>query len=177
MARFTLDSATEFLFGKDVGSLGANLPYPAGSPLAQDPAILNHPSNVFVRAFMQGQMATAYRSRLGMNWPLKEFWSDKVLPHRRLVDEFVNPILENRKRERLAMTANIEKSGDWEAETLLDHLIDSEYTGQFYAHQGYFHLHLTLYRPKGYQGRASKHFGSRKRHSAMFFSSFPSCLD
>ncbi|KAE9388190.1 cytochrome P450 [Gymnopus androsaceus JB14] len=128
VARFTLDSATEFLFGKDVGSLGANLPYPAGSPLAQDPTILNHPSNVFVRAFMQGQMATAYRSRLGMNWPLKEFWSDKVLPHRRLVDEFVNPILENRKRERLAMTANIEKSGDWEAETLLDHLIDSEYT-------------------------------------------------
>jgi hypothetical protein len=82
VARFTLDSATEFLFGKDVGSLGANLPYPAGSPLAQDPSILDHPSNAFVRAFMQGQNATAYRARFGWHWPLKEFWSDKVLPHR-----------------------------------------------------------------------------------------------
>ncbi|KAF9074679.1 cytochrome P450 monooxygenase pc-3 [Rhodocollybia butyracea] len=121
VARFTLDSATEFLFGKDVGSLGANLPYPAGSPLAQDPSILDHPSNVFVRAFMKGQTATAYRARFGWHWPLKEFWSDKVLPHRL---KFVNPILEQRKAQRLAMTAT--EKADGEGETLLDHLI--EYT-------------------------------------------------
>ncbi|KAJ3713074.1 hypothetical protein C8R42DRAFT_298842 [Lentinula raphanica] len=60
VARFTLDSATEFLFGKDVESLGANLPYPDGSALANDLSILNHPSNVFVRAFMQGQIQTAF---------------------------------------------------------------------------------------------------------------------
>lgn len=119
MARFTLDSATEFLFGKDVGSLGANLPYPENSPLANDPSILNHPSNVFVRAFMQGQIHTAFRARFGMLWPLKEIWSDKVSPYRQQVDEFVNPILEERKQHLAAE----KPSDDDEGETFLDHLI------------------------------------------------------
>ena len=124
MARFTLDSATEFLFGKDVESLGANLPYPDGSALANDLSILNHPSNVFVRAFMQGQIQTAFRARFGKMWPLKEIWSDEVLPHRRQVDKFVNPILEERQRRHLATSAWTEKIGnDEEEETFLDHLI------------------------------------------------------
>ncbi|KAJ3842739.1 cytochrome P450 monooxygenase pc-2 [Lentinula raphanica] len=124
VARFTLDSATEFLFGKDVESLGANLPYPDGSALANDLSILNHPSNVFVRAFMQGQIQTAFRARFGKMWPLKEIWSDEVLPHRRQVDKFVNPILEERQRQHLATSAWTEKIGnDEEEETFLDHLI------------------------------------------------------
>ncbi|KIK53194.1 hypothetical protein GYMLUDRAFT_49516 [Collybiopsis luxurians FD-317 M1] len=123
VARFTLDSATEFLFGKDVGSLGANLPYPAGSPLAKDPSIMNHPSNVFVRAFMQGQIQTAFRARFGTMWALKEFWSDKVLPDRIRVDEFVHPILEERKKQHLAMAASEKVNDDGEGETFLDHLI------------------------------------------------------
>ncbi|KAJ3794567.1 cytochrome P450 [Lentinula aff. detonsa] len=123
VARFTLDSATEFLFGKDVGSLGANLPYPEGSPLANDPSILNHPSNVFVRAFMQGQIQTAFRARFGKMWPLKEICSDKVLPHRRQVDEFVNPILEERRKQHLAMAATEKAGDDGEGETFLDDLI------------------------------------------------------
>jgi hypothetical protein len=123
VARFTLDSATEFLFGKDVGSLGAKLPYPEGSPLANDPSILNHPSNVFVRSFMQGQVQTAFRARFGMMWPLKELWSDKVLQDRRRVDEFVHPILEERKKQHLAMAASEKAREDGEGETFLDHLI------------------------------------------------------
>ncbi|KAJ3808259.1 cytochrome P450 [Lentinula aff. lateritia] len=120
VARFTLDSATEFLFGKDVESLGANLPYPKSSPLANDPSILNHPSNVFVRAFMQGQIHTAFRARFGMLWPLKEIWSDKVSPYRQQVDEFVNPILEERKQN---LAAEKPSDDDSEEETFLDHLI------------------------------------------------------
>ncbi|KAF5358877.1 hypothetical protein D9757_012310 [Collybiopsis confluens] len=123
IARFTLDSATEFLFGQDVGSLGANLPYPASSNLAKDPSIMNHPSNVFVRAFMQGQVQTAFRVRFGMMWPLKEFWSDKVLPARKKVDEFVQPILEDRQKQILAMAASEKANDDGEGETFLDHLI------------------------------------------------------
>jgi len=123
VARFTLDSATEFLFGKSVGSLGANLPYPEGSPLAKDPSILNHPSNVFVRAFMQGQIQTAFRARFGQMWPLMEFWSDKVLPHREQVDAFVNPILTERQNQHLAMAATEKAGDDGEGETFLDHLI------------------------------------------------------
>ncbi len=120
VALFTLDSATEFLFGKSVDSLGATLPYPQNSSLADDPSFLNHPSNLFVRAFTQGQNNLASRARLGSTWPLKEFWSDKVKPNREQVDRFVNPIIEERKRQHLAM----EKSDDRE-ETFLDLLIRS----------------------------------------------------
>ncbi|KAF5342731.1 hypothetical protein D9757_014479 [Collybiopsis confluens] len=104
IARFTLDSATEFLFGQDVGSLGANLPYPASSKLAKDPSIMNHPSNVFVRAFMQGQVQTAFRVR---------FESGRIRAAN----------LEDRQKQILAMAASEKANDDGEGETFLDHLI------------------------------------------------------
>lgn len=92
-SRFTIDSATEFLFGKDVRTLSAGLLYPPSSPLANAPMSLNHPSNVFVDAFMTGQHLTALRGRNGPTWPLMEFWKDKVKPCRKVVNEFIEPIL------------------------------------------------------------------------------------
>ncbi|EDR04930.1 cytochrome P450 [Laccaria bicolor S238N-H82] len=47
-SRFTMDSATEFLFAHD-----------------------------FSRAFDEAQRITSFRSRRGGSWPLQEFWSDK----------------------------------------------------------------------------------------------------
>ncbi|KAJ3919387.1 cytochrome P450 [Lentinula edodes] len=129
IGRFTLDSATEFLFGKDVGSLGAGLPYPKGAPIIQkDSSTFNHPSNVFVRAFTQGQDQAALRGRRGDMWPLAEFWSDKVKAQRAHVDNFTNPILQKRRNEQLARgttSRSKESDEDGEGETFLDHLIRS----------------------------------------------------
>lgn len=127
IGRFTLDSATEFLFGKDVGSLGAGIPYPKDAPLKNDSAFYEHPSNVFVRAFMEGQEQASVRGRRGDLWPLAEFWSDKVKAHRVHVDNFTNPILEERRKVHLARSV-AEKTGvedDGEGDTFLDHLIRS----------------------------------------------------
>ncbi|PBK58493.1 cytochrome P450 [Armillaria solidipes] len=93
VARFTLDSATEYLFGKDVNSTSAGLPYPAGSPLADNPHFVNHPSNTFVKAFAAAQEKSAIRLQRGQYWPLFEFWADTVKPHRQVVNEFVEPLL------------------------------------------------------------------------------------
>ncbi|KAK0187424.1 cytochrome P450 [Armillaria mellea] len=93
VARFTLDSATEYLFGKDVNSTSAGLPYPAGSPLADNPHFVNHPSNTFVKAFAAAQENSALRLQRGQYWPLFEFWTDAVKPHRQVVNEFVEPLL------------------------------------------------------------------------------------
>ncbi|KAK0462792.1 cytochrome P450 monooxygenase pc-3 [Armillaria novae-zelandiae] len=93
VARFTLDSATEYLFGKDVNSTSAGLPYPAGSPLSDNPHFVNHPSNTFVKAFAAAQGNSALRLQRGQYWPLFEFWADAVKPMRQVVNEFVEPLL------------------------------------------------------------------------------------
>jgi len=116
-SRFTMDSATEFLFGQDVRSLGAGLPYPG-------------PHYYTPRAFDEAQRLVVVRSRLGVYWPIKEFWKDEVKEKMVHVDEFIAPIVEEavKKKKASGVQGVKEKaSGDREVkegETLLDHLIN-----------------------------------------------------
>ncbi|EFI27617.1 cytochrome P450 monooxygenase pc-2 [Coprinopsis cinerea okayama7 len=117
-ARFTLDSASSFLFGNDVRSLEAGLAYPpsgtaASQPLPSSPpssassnkshnqnhTFETHPSNTFVHAFQSAQLRSAFRTRLGEQWALAEFWGDKVRKERGIVDGFVEAVLERGVRE------------------------------------------------------------------------------
>ncbi|KAF5374344.1 hypothetical protein D9758_004694 [Tetrapyrgos nigripes] len=124
VARFTLDSATEFLFGKAVKSLDAGLPYPASRPLSSSTTndFFNHPSTKFVTAFSEGQEVISQRGVLGRYWRFKEFWQDKAAEHRKSVEEFILPILEdaleNRKEE--VVSGEVKEIGD---ETFLEHLV------------------------------------------------------
>ncbi|EGO30124.1 hypothetical protein SERLADRAFT_431596 [Serpula lacrymans var. lacrymans S7.9] len=126
--RFTLDSATEFLFGKDVKSLSAGLPYPPNSPLD---IVKSHPANDFAEAFGDAQMASALRSRYGGKWPLAEFWKDKVHTYMDVIDEFVNPIIAEALEKKKAMQSSSgnDLKGNFDrevkdGETLLDHLVN-----------------------------------------------------
>jgi hypothetical protein len=136
-SRFTMDSATEFLFGQNVHSLGAGLPYPGSHyyaptlehlKLAQEQQ--QHPANVFTRSFDEAQRGIAFRSRWGVYWPLIEFWRDEVKTKMVVVNKFIMPILEQavRKKKELGTLDEEKKvSGDREVkegETLLDHLIN-----------------------------------------------------
>ncbi|KAJ7123185.1 cytochrome P450 [Mycena epipterygia] len=118
VSRFTLDSATEFLFGKSADSLSAGLAYPDSSQ--NPPSFLNHPSNTFVNAFLEAQRLHVARSRFGTKWPLNEFWKDKVKPHRNVIDEFIEPILDEAFAEKARRSAEDDKL---EADTLLSHLL------------------------------------------------------
>src|ERR1700690_1267046 len=60
VSRFTLDSATDFLFGNNVRSLSAGLPYPDNSPLTSS-YDLSHPANVFAQAFDRAQKLSTLR--------------------------------------------------------------------------------------------------------------------
>jgi cytochrome P450 len=122
-SRFTLDSATEFLFGRSVDSMDVGFPYPESSPLANSPAFLNHPSNTYVKSFVQSQLNTVQRGPFGTKWPLKEFWKDRVKPHRKIVDDYIEPIL-NAELER---KANERADGEKKEEggTFLSHLVQS----------------------------------------------------
>jgi hypothetical protein len=127
-SRFTLDSASEFLFGRDVRTLSAGLRYPVSSPLANSPAFVNHPSNTFVNAFSTGQHLSALRTRYGPTWPVMEFWKDKIKPHRKVVNEFIQPILTEALAKQAAISKETDKkdaqqNSDEHEQTLLSHLV------------------------------------------------------
>ncbi|KAH0839507.1 cytochrome P450 [Lanmaoa asiatica] len=109
-SRFALDSATEFLFGKDVCSLSAGIVYPPSSPLSKDPTFLNHPANRFVCAFTKSQTATALRTNYGSSWRFAEFWQNQVQKHMRVCYEVLT-VTDGTKEVK-------------EGETLLEHLVN-----------------------------------------------------
>lgn len=137
-SRFTMDSATEFLFAQDVHSLGAGLPYPGShyykptpehAKLAQEQA--RHPASVFTRAFDEAQRCVAFRSRWGVYWPLTEFWKDQVKAKMVVVNAFITPILQEavRKKKELGSldeekTVSGKEREVKEGESLLEHLIN-----------------------------------------------------
>ncbi|KAF8342228.1 cytochrome P450 monooxygenase pc-3 [Cantharellus anzutake] len=103
MARFTLDSATEFLFGRSVESTsdvflepGGIVPVSIPTSTPEKVGVLHGPSAYkFVKAFVQSQIIISLRIRMGKIWKLTEFWGDKSLPHMRDIHEFLDPILED----------------------------------------------------------------------------------
>ncbi|KAI5888709.1 cytochrome P450 [Schizophyllum commune H4-8] len=126
VARFTLDSATEYLFGYDVNSTGAGLAYPEGSTASNAAYFLNHPSNRFVKAFGMGQDFTAARVQVGTAWRLIESWKDKVRPLRAVVDDYIRDLLEAAAVEKSDVDAT-KRPSDYkpkEGDNLLQHLVN-----------------------------------------------------
>jgi len=121
VARFTLDFATEYLFGKDVHSQSAGLAYPdPPSPLCKTNSSIfdNHLSNRFVKALLEGQNVVAFCSRMGGVWPLTEIWGDDVALFRKDLNQFVELLIQdaiNRKQQK----KDVNEGG-----TLLDLLVD-----------------------------------------------------
>ena len=76
-----------------------------------------------MKAFTEAQNISALRSSLGNNWPLFEFWSDKVAPLRKIMDTFMEPLLEEALTKRkLENGADVKKDNDGSG-TLLAHLV------------------------------------------------------
>ncbi|KAF8684599.1 cytochrome P450 [Rhizoctonia solani] len=122
VARFTLDSGTEFLFGQDVRSLAARLPYPQEKP--QDD------SASFAVAFGRAQDLLADRFSWAHLWPWLELFWNRTEQEMEVIDAYVTPILKRkleekhdlglRAKSKTVMDGNqLEEAGD----TLLDHLV------------------------------------------------------
>ncbi|TFK50641.1 cytochrome P450 [Heliocybe sulcata] len=131
ISRFTLDSATEFLFGNDVRSLSAQLPYPYGvkapaPALPRGSPLMSSEAKKFAEAFAVAQEAAAHRARVGGVWPLFEITNDRTKAPMKVVGGYVDRILEEALRKHKS-TVPIEKMESGEdaddGETLLEHLI------------------------------------------------------
>jgi len=87
IARFTLDSASEFLFGKNVESLTDTLPYPhhlVGPQTARPSS-----ADAFAAAFAEAQFIIAERGRFGWTWPLHEIFHNKTNVLMKIVNAFL----------------------------------------------------------------------------------------
>ena len=118
LSRFTLDTTTEFLFGRDVESLAAELPYPS---TREGSVRRGHPSDEFSFAVNRAQEYAFPRILWGKFWPLVDFWKDSVTVERNLADKFIDPIIEaalQRKRDANGVYELNKEEG-----TLLDHLV------------------------------------------------------
>lgn len=118
VGRFTLDSATVHLYGSDVRSLDAGLPYaPYEISGKVNPTSFNeHPSNAFVHAFAAGQNILTLRGKSGAMWRRFEPWRDEIKPFRATIDEYIQPLIEEAVQKK-------EAGHSEEAATLLDHLL------------------------------------------------------
>ncbi|KAK7046124.1 hypothetical protein VNI00_007127 [Paramarasmius palmivorus] len=129
MARFTLDSAAEFLFGVNVHSLSATLPYPPN--IARQIATgteteATRKAQTFAKAFMEVQDVVATRERVGPLWPLLEILEDKSIAPMKIVNAFVEPIVAEAVSKKKAGRIDVKEKRDeiGDDETLLDHLVD-----------------------------------------------------
>lgn len=121
-----MDSASEFLFGNNVGSLSAGIPYPPSAGKRTQDGYYVHPSTIFTDAFSAGQVKSAERFGLGTDWPLAELWKDRVKPFRKVVDDFTESLMTEALKKRERDVLQKEKSTgaeDAEDVTLLTHLV------------------------------------------------------
>ena len=119
LSRYTMDTATEFLFGQDVKSLSGELPYPStyeGHTPRRD-----HPSDEFTSAFNRAQEYSFPRGFFAKAWRLIEFWEDKVATQMEITNLFIDPLIRTalQRKKDVKRVYEVDKGG----ETLLDHLV------------------------------------------------------
>ncbi|KAK0473656.1 cytochrome P450 monooxygenase pc-1 [Armillaria luteobubalina] len=129
MCRFTMDSATEFLFGSCVNTLTATLPYPQSISIvpAESNEALSLEANDFSKAFFEAQRILSSRLRKGWIWPLFEIKRDKTDAPMKIVRGFFEPIIQaalERKNASDSAEKNPESRAVGDDETLLDHLVN-----------------------------------------------------
>ena len=133
MHRFTLDAATDHLFGSCVDSLrtpSALLPLPYNSAYKHTQGGENNNLAMqFSAAFLRAQIVIAERERYGNIWPLLEIFNDRAREPMEVVNRYLDPVIRDavgRYKEKKAAAAageGREKGEEEGEETLLDHLV------------------------------------------------------
>jgi cytochrome P450 len=128
-SRFTLDSASEFLFGRCVHTLRSGLPYPHNVPsLTSDKIKGISAAEEFSKAFSDAQKVISDRATMSSLWPLAEIFGDRSKESMKVVRAFLDPLIEEalRDKQKKGNAGNVSsnmKNDIKEGETLLDHLV------------------------------------------------------
>jgi len=105
IARFTVDTASEFLFGENLDTLSCG----------------NDGFGSFTDAFKEIQALVCKRNMLGNFWPLLELFRDKSEPHKKVIRSWVDPLVVRavqiqKEMKEKGQTANLNEC------TFLEHL-------------------------------------------------------
>ncbi|KAH7906604.1 cytochrome P450, partial [Hygrophoropsis aurantiaca] len=123
ISRFTLDSATEFLFGHNVHTLSAGLPYPYNVSKSASVTDSISSAEAFARAFAEAQQGIARRNTVGQTWPLAEIFKDRTAESMNVVNVFLEPIVKD-AIEKSKQSEKVNMKDEFaDEETLLDHLV------------------------------------------------------
>ncbi|TFK22513.1 cytochrome P450 monooxygenase CYP63 [Coprinopsis marcescibilis] len=121
--RLTLDSASEFLFGKNLDTLSETRPIPGKTSMGPKGSAVEGAWGTFAEAFEAAQQNCTNRARIGHWWPLFELFKDKNEANAQVIHRWLDPLVDmalNSKRE--SQGAPI---GDITQRTFLEHLAQS----------------------------------------------------
>ncbi|KAJ6513501.1 cytochrome P450 monooxygenase pc-1 [Mycena vulgaris] len=127
IGRFTMDSASEFLFNSCVDSLKANLPYPhnVSFPPPQSNSPDAQAALKFTDAFSEVMVQISKREVLGRIWPLFELFGDKTAGPMKAIGEYLDPVIANAMEKKRLAGPKEKSEGDVEEPSLLDDLLNT----------------------------------------------------
>ncbi|KAG8865946.1 hypothetical protein FRB98_005159, partial [Tulasnella sp. 332] len=123
ISQFTMESATEFLFGRSFGALSPPLMLPGGKPPSSSTSS-ERDVNQFTKAFSSAMECIAMRNRVVGPWQLREIFGDGTRGDMKIICDVLDPIIDAAlssaaKVEVLQSVDELEE----ERETLLSHLV------------------------------------------------------
>ncbi|KAF4622458.1 hypothetical protein D9613_009471 [Agrocybe pediades] len=92
-SRFSIDTASEFLFGKNLDTLSGSLPVPGESSTAS--ATNSDHWGSFTQAFDAAKENITLRGRLGAIWPLFELFKDRNEQNCDVIRQWVDPLVQH----------------------------------------------------------------------------------
>lgn len=123
-ARFTLDAASEFLFGKNLDTLSLPFPVAGDATMGVGGSAMEGTWGDFAEAFESCQQNATIRARIGQNWPLFELLKDKNQRHAKVIHDWLDPLVRKAIDDRLgAHKAGVEIPIP--EKTFLQHLADT----------------------------------------------------
>ncbi|KAF5319303.1 hypothetical protein D9619_008466 [Psilocybe cf. subviscida] len=123
-ARFSLDTASYFLFGRNLDTLSASLPIPGVTGAGPKGSATNDAWGSFSHAFDMCQINASDSGRIGRFWPLFELFKDKNEEHARAIRQFLDPLVQ----DAIAKKQVTDKEGSANSiadKNFLQHLADS----------------------------------------------------
>ncbi|KAF7334449.1 Cytochrome P450 monooxygenase CYP63 [Mycena venus] len=123
-SRFTLDAASEFLFGTDLQTLSGSLPIPGKTEMGPKGSATHDSWGDFAKSFEMAQQIITDRGRIGYLWPVFELFKDKNEGNMAVIRAWLDPLVRRALDDkRMAEKAGI--NSPVAEKTFMQHLADS----------------------------------------------------
>lgn len=123
-SRFTIDAASEFLFGKNLDTLSGSLPIAGQTKMGPKGSATEDTWGSFAYAFEMAQVNITIRARLGSIWPLFELIKDRNKDACDVIRKWIDPLVQQALNDKRQMQeAGIEHK--IEEKTFMQHLAET----------------------------------------------------